>query len=499
MKHIIFVTIVLLCCVFREGLSQNFPTNNLIHENISRINPSNYGYAKIPVLALNYQKYWSGISGAPENLSLLAETSLKSNQFGLGFHLAKYNVSFSSRLSGAVGYRQSLRINDNNFVNFGVQLGVEKNQIDFQRIIAADPDEIMMYTGGMSGIIGKTTVGLQYRYKTLQVGISTQLFFGKSFQIENATLQEKLNVRKVPYYTLFFRYPVKIAKDWSYIPSLIIMSTQGLPFNIDNLHSFSYANKIDFGIGYRQSKNLYLHFGIDLFRQVKISYAYQRNLSAFSTVFSNTHEIGIKVYLGRPKSSEDVKWKRSANVSAEIQEQLDQHELRIMELKRRIDSLEKTMKFQKNEILNLKTEQVSKEEINKALSSGNTEKKTQNAEKKSQEATGKKAYEVVSTQNESVIEKLSSEVNNRYFIVLGAFKNLDNAKIFKKTLKRELNYETAIQSFDSDEKKLYLITLVAEYSDVKIARDKLVLFKKEKKEEYSNYLNGEPWLLKIKK
>src|SRR5690606_9572756 len=135
MKHIIFVTIVLLCCVFREGLSQNFPTNNLIHENISMINPSNYGYAKIPVLALNYQKYWSGISGAPENLSLLAETSLKSNQFGLGFHLAKYNVSFSSRLSGAVGYRQSLRINDNNFVNFGIQLGVEKNQIDFQRII----------------------------------------------------------------------------------------------------------------------------------------------------------------------------------------------------------------------------------------------------------------------------------------------------------------------------------------------------------------------------
>ncbi|MBN8787253.1 MAG: hypothetical protein J0I84_09190, partial [Terrimonas sp.] len=121
-------------------------------------------------------------------------------------------------------------------------------------------------------------------------------------------------------------------------------------------------------------------------------------------------------------------------------------------------SLEKTMKYQKSEILNLKTEQISKEEINKTLASGTTEKKNQNTEKKAQETIGKKAYEVVSTQNESVIEKLSNEINNKYFIVLGAFKNLDNAKMFNK---QQGHFQTVIKNsqLDSLRELIYKVNL----------------------------------------
>ncbi len=477
------------CFIFADHLeAQVFPTNQLIHENLSLINPSNYGYAKKSTIGLNYQKYWAGINHAPENISLLAETSLKSNKYGLGLNVSKHSINFLNRTSAGLGYRQTLKFNADNFINFGVQLGVEKNQIDFSRISAENPEELSAYSGMMNGTIGKGSVGLQYRYKEIQLGISAQLFFGNSFQFKNAELQQQLSYRKVPYYTFFYRHPLKLKNDWVYTPSLIIMSSQGLPFNIDILNTFTYASKIDFGVGYRQSMNLYAHVGIELYKQVKISYAYQRNLSKFSSIFSNTHEIGLKIYLNRPNYNEETKWVKS-NGSSDILNQLDQQELRTLDLKRRIDSLERTLKFQKTQIEILKQEQIGRDEVNQHF----------NPSKNPQDNSVSKEYEMVATQSESDLTRLESETNNHYYIVLGAFKKSENAKELKKLLKKELNYETITQLVTLDGSKMYFVTLSADYTSVKTATNKLSAFRKTKKDEYSEYLNGEPWLLKIKK
>src|SRR5690606_5851566 len=102
---------------------------------------------------------------------------------------------------------------------------------------------------------------------------------------------------KVPYYSFYVRRPFKLSEKWKYTPSLILISTQGLPAFIDHCHTFDFDNRFDFGIGHRQTANLYLHAGLVLWSQVKISYVYQQNFSRYSSILSNTHEVGIRFQL----------------------------------------------------------------------------------------------------------------------------------------------------------------------------------------------------------
>ncbi len=461
-------------------LAQSFPSSNLIHENLGTINPSYWGEFKTPVVGLNYQKYWSKVNGSPENLSFLAETSFKSNKFGLGLHVTKNNISFYDRISAGIGYRQTFKLNEKNAFNLGVLLGVERGQIDFDRVHATHPNEVALYSGLVSGTIGKGAFGFQYRYQKLQVGLSAQFFFKRAYTLDNLYSNDLLNFRKVPFYSLSIKYPVKLNEKWHYVPSLIIMSMQGLPFNFDNLHTFNYADKIDFGIGFRQTKNLYAYFGIEIYKQLKISYAYQRNLSSLSSLFSNTHEVGLKIHLSKGKGGEVIK-KNVGRDANELREQVDQNEIRLIELKRRIDSLETSLKKQKNEIQTMKSEQLSKAEIEQYRKT----KVVQDVV-----TSSSKPYEIVDESD--VIKAIES---GNYHIVLGVYRNIEAVKKFNKEIRKELKCETIIQEMDG----MYFVLHLPGYTDLKIAKQKLVSFKKDNKSVYISLINGEPWLIKLLK
>jgi hypothetical protein len=93
---------------------------------------------------------------------------------------------------------------------------------------------------------------------------------------------------------------------------------------------------------------------------------------------------------------------------------------------------------------------------------------------------------------------LLEDTEATYRVVLGAFRNVEKARELNKTLVRELGYSLDIVEVKVGEKLMYFVCQKESYVSVKKAATQLVNFKRTSKAKYEPYLNGQPWILKMK-
>ncbi|ASS50045.1 MAG: hypothetical protein A3D31_10765 [Candidatus Fluviicola riflensis] len=471
--------------------SQPVNTVNLLHQNLSLINPANYGNAANKTAFVDYRRQWTGFSNSPEQLTFLAEGAFRQNKIGLGLLVENNSVGVINRSNFGLGYRYKLTFKEQHFLNLAVQAGAERTSIDFSKIEAYDPAELKDIQPSQSSTIGRFSIGVNYRIAKIDIGVSATAYMGNQIRFSNPVTQGALSFSKVPFYAFYAKRPFQLNNRWVYTPVFSILSTQGLSVYFDNSHTVSFDDRLDFGVGYRQSNNLYVHAGFTFLSQIKLSYAYQRNLGQYASVMTNTHELGLKFILASGKNNGSPNTPSSRNLE-ELQEQIDQNEIRIAELNRRLDSLDQDVNEQ---LESLKNEQIDKAELDKLIENlKNTPNETD-----SNSTIKVTRYEVINVTSETDINSLIEEANATYYIVLGAFRNLDKAKELKKVLKRDISIDTRLVAIETGDKTMYIVALSEEYEEVKKASRDVIQFRKTKREQYAGYLNGEPWVLKMKK
>jgi type IX secretion system PorP/SprF family membrane protein len=485
--------LLFLCCPF-GSIGQQLNTPVAVHQNFSLINPAFLGSAPASGILLSYRKQWSGLPNAPELISGLADLRFLGGKSGIGIEGNVNNVGMINRSSFGIGYAYRLKFNDNNHLGFGLSAGMEKTSIDFSRILADDPAELVELQQFQGNTIGKFSVGIMYQLKQWQIGLNAQLYTGNRMHFDNPVSQTSIYVNKVPNYSLVTRWPIALSKRWIYTPSVVLLSTQGLPVYIDNLHQFTFDDQIQVGLGYRQATNVYLQAGYTFYSQIYISYVYQRNVSGIGSQLQNTHELLLKFTLNKENGAASSAGQGKVRHAEVLQEQIDNNEARLRQLQSHMDSLESTIDYQKKEIEMLKNEQVTMEELKqvvKEINPGADDSLGTNIKLTS--------YEVINVMNERDIQLLEDEPNSHYYIVLGAFRNMDKAKDLRKILKRDLDMDLRLISMESNSKTMYLVTQPKEYASIKEASGDLLKLKRTRKTQYESYLNGEPWLLKMKK
>lgn len=473
--------------------SQPVNTVNLLHQNLSLINPANFGNAANKTAFVDYRRQWTGFSNTPEQLTFLAEGAFRQNKIGLGLLVENNQVGVINRSNFGLGYRYKITFKEQHFLNLALQAGAERTSIDFSKIEAYDPTELKNIQPSQSSTIGRFTIGVNYRIAKIDIGVSATVYMGNKIRFSNPVTQGVLSFSKVPFYAVYAKRPFKLNNRWVYTPAFSILSTQGLSVYFDNSHTVSFDDRLDFGVGYRQSNNLYFHAGFTFMSQIKLSYAYQRNLGQYATVMTNTHELGLKFIIGTGKNGSSSNTPSSRNME-ELQQQVDENEIRIAELNRRIDSLDQNVNEQ---LESLKNEQIDKVELDKLIE--NIKNTPNDADSGTNGTIKVTRYEVINITSETDIDLLIEESDATYYIVLGAFRNLDKAKELKKVLKRDISIDTRLVAIETGDKTMYIVALSQEYREVKKASRDVIQFRKTKREQYAGYLNGEPWVLKMKK
>ncbi|MCZ8286305.1 MAG: PorP/SprF family type IX secretion system membrane protein, partial [Bacteroidia bacterium] len=358
------------------------------------------------------------------------------------------------------------RLNDLNFLSFGLQGGVRRLQVNFEKINALHSDELMNYPKLQASTLPTVDFSVAYRRKNfLAFASANQLLQGK-FRYQDATYQPSLSSTLVPYYIAGVKWDKALNTQWTNTAVLIYRSHQGLPVQIEVSDIVSWKQKISVGLGYRQSYTAYALARFQVTSNLLIGYSYDYNLNQLNQYTQGGHEVNLSLRFGNFRNNEPTK-KTSGKEVTELYEQLDLMNQKLEQSNKRVDSLDKNVSALRDELNRIKQQGLSQEEIKRLVDSmrnagpanGNTvpvkdrQKTTapaQNEKYKNEfRGNGKKKYG--SIKNEQDGAAYENNPNAKYVVVLGIYRIFKYAKEYQKILQRDHQIETELVQLENAE------------------------------------------------
>lgn len=348
--------------------------------------------------------------------------------FGLDY--AKH--SFESQRYSNLSLSTRVRFNFDDFYhyfNIGLSLGTDKI---FERESSRENDI-------------STTYRVAGHYKNYNLTIGG---FLNHYPFKNPSILNTVNtLTRDTGYAVYGSYDIAISDNFRLTPLLRYNSFSNLNF-FEGVARADYKGKLDLALSYRDTYSINAAIGMKFFDRMKVSYAYEKAIGAQN--FIDIHAIGISIDLAA-EATNIPEW--YANVK-----------------KNRVKLRKRKSKKSK-----LITDDLPEVEIAKTLNDSTV----------TEIASEDILYPKMSEADPNDI--INNKLKPGYYIILGSFKNIDNAKSVVEKLKSEGSYaRIGKKSADDDFNYIY----VDRYTDKAIASKRTIAKQKEKGFE-------RVWLLKI--
>lgn len=492
------------------SVSQNEVIVNQYSQNIFALSSAYGSLSNGGEANLYYKKLWAGFSDSPEFSQITLCGPVKGKKLSLGLNASYQQAGLFSHFSALVSCSYKVRLNDLNFLSFGLQGGVRRLQVNFEKINALHSDELMNYPKLQASTLPTADFSVAYRRKNfLAFASANQLLQGK-FRYQDATYQPSLSSTLVPYYIAGVKWDKALNTQWTNTAVLIYRSHQGLPVQIEVSDIVSWKQKISAGLGYRQSYTAYALARFQVTSNLLIGYSYDYNLNQLNQYTRGGHEVNLSLRFGNLKNNEPTK-KTSGKEVTELYEQLDLMNQKLEQSNKRVDSLDKNVSALRDELNRIKQQGLSQEEIKRLVDSmrnagpanGNTvpvkdrQKTTapaQNEKYKNEfRGNGKKKYG--SIKNEQDGAAYENNPNAKYVVVLGIYRIFKYAKEYQKILQRDHQIETELVQLENAESNYYYVVEKKAFTNLKEALAKMYATRQDLESRQEKVTNGQPWVL----
>lgn len=510
MRLIIFF--ILFSGFVKSSFSQNDVLVNQYSQNLFALSPAYSALSGGAEANLYYKKLWAGFSDSPDFSQLTVCGPVKGKKLGLGLNLSYQQLGLFSYMNAQVSCAYKIRLNDLSFLSLGLQGGVKRLQVNFDKINALHSDELMDYPRLQSSTLPTADFSVSYKRKGFVAFVSANQLLQGKFRYQDATYQPNLSSRLIPYYMAGISWEKAIGTQLNNTAVLIYRSHQGLPVQIEVADILTWRNKISAGLGYRQSYTAYALARFQVIPNLLIGYSYEYNLNKLNQYTRGGHEINLALRLGNAKTTETSR-KASGKEMTELYEQLDLMNQKLEQSNKRVDSLDKNVSALRDELNRIKQQGLSQEEIKRlvdsirtaapastAPSSNNTPKgsgKTappQNDKYKNEfRGNGKKKYG--SIKNEQDGAAYEDAANAKYAVVLGIYRIFKYAKEYQKILARDHGIETELVQLDNAESNYYYVVEKKSFTHLKEALEKMHATRKDLESRQEKITNGQPWVL----
>ncbi|MES2134132.1 MAG: PorP/SprF family type IX secretion system membrane protein [Bacteroidota bacterium] len=493
-----------------NSFSQNEIIINQYSQNIFALSSSYSSLSGQPEANLYYKKLWSGFADSPEFSQITVSSPLKGKKLGLGLNTTYQQVGLFSYLNAQISCSYKIKLNDINFLSFGLQGGIKRLQVNFSKINAYDADEFIDYPRLQASTLPTADFSVAYKRKNfLAFASANQLLSGK-FKYNDATYQPNLSSQVVPYYIVGVKWDKAINTNFNNTATLIYRSHQGLPFQIEVSDIVTWRNKIAFGLGYRQTYTTYALARFQVTPYLLVGYSYDYNVNKMNTYTKGGHEINLSLKFGNTKNTDSQKRSSGKDVT-ELYEQLDLMNQKLEQSNKRVDSLDKNVMALRDELNRIKQQGLNQEEIKRLIDSikvtggpatgNNTTKntdKTTNSSKNDKyknefKGNGKKRYG--SIKNEQDGSQYEGVTNAKYCVVLGIYKIFKYSKEYQKILLRDHKIDTELIQLENAENNYYYVVEKKSYTNLKEALTKLYETRKDLDARAEKITNGQPWVL----
>ncbi|MFT3738787.1 MAG: PorP/SprF family type IX secretion system membrane protein [Breznakibacter sp.] len=466
----IYITAVALSVV--SAFSQQLPVMTLGFENPQFYNPAASAFKNTLSASFGYRQQWAGIPGAPETF-VLSVDGKPADKMGLGLTLYNDRTDILGQLGLFGNYAYKLKFMENHSIGLGLSAGLIHNQIFYDRIKASQTDENVLLDYSEKGTKFDAGAGLRYSYKDiLFVDFSALNLMKGRYTFEEQNTFKEQRFQLMTHYIVSMGYSFILQEGRYRIdPWTSFRSVQGLPLQYEGNLSFTWNDLVKATGGYRQDAGAYAALQFRLFESIGIGYARDFPNKYIKSVSSGSNEIFLSVRIsGKVKTVRD-------NISS-----------------KEINVLKKQSQEQYQEIERLQQENqrlVKQQALNDSLFANQKEEiehlKSIFAKDRAEVEKAKEKYEVKGSDIDSIASNTLDKAKS-FYVIVGSYLTLADAKFFQKILEREAGLQTLV--FEREDGKYYFVYSRQVKSQDEANRE----FKRLRKMDLDSFINGNIWI-----
>ncbi len=312
MKSLKCILIIIGFVFASSGLeAQQAPVFSQYMFNPLFLNPAYAGYKQQVYLQSYYRKQWTNVEGSPETFAISGDGLISNTNLGVGGHVMVDRLGAQSVTGGYANLAYHLRVSREGYLSFGLGAGLVNSKLEGDMLNPLDPSDPSVAIGNEQSLYPDLRAGLFYYNPHFYTGLSVDNIFSSKFDLDNGAvlIQPTSNLYLTMGTLIDVSYNVAIK------PSILYVDDLNGPSRLDLNAFVLFSERIWLGASYRTSVN----FKGEEFREevnrpvsvvglvefyvndrLRIGYAYDHNVSGFSTKSFSTHDFSVG-YMFPPK------------------------------------------------------------------------------------------------------------------------------------------------------------------------------------------------------
>jgi type IX secretion system PorP/SprF family membrane protein len=474
-------TIFLILFITIHNLSaQQIPMSNNYYINKFVYNPSQIGEYSFTQTFFQARKQWMGIEGAPETYLFSIDGNVNSEKVGVGAMFYSDITGIIGRTAGYGAYRYKIRFFDEHTIDLGISAGFLQNKIYFDKIRSDDPMEESILANEEMKTTFDANFGINYKFRNLQVGIASFQLFNSNVYYQTSDNLQSVNYKLIRHFIGSISYKQQLSRDFRIDPQFVVKDVQGMPLQFDIGTYLNYRELAWFGVNYQHKYSLSLSLGGVLHDRYVINYSYDIPTGNIANYTSGGHEflIGIRFFKKSDKGAISGGNRNDLNhlkrISQEQYEEIERLTDENKQLKQKVDSTYEDVQYQKEEIEKLK--EIYKQDEGQI---------SQVIEK----------YQI-SIDELDALDFSESSDEKQFYVVLGAYLSIDDAKLFQKVMEREIGLDTKV--VQREDGKYFFVYTRDFNKDVESKKAIKKEFRLLQRLNLDEYINGNDWIYNAK-
>jgi len=290
MKRILKSFILLLIPISLAG--QLSPVTSQYVLNPLSINPACAGNRGALNIAAFYRRQWAGITGAPETITLAADSPFLDSKLGLGLIISSDKIGVTKETHFLTNYSYKINMNKG-ILSFGLGAGLLTTNTKWSDLVVLDPGDENFLTDSRVFVVPDFSFGIYYSYQNYFGGLSVPKLLGYRFNYD----KNKYTLIFSPgqyNYLLNAGYIYTLSQKIKLFPSTLITFSPKEKLLVDLNAYISLNDRIWAGASYRNKRSLGALFQFAVNNQFRVAYTYDFDFGKLGNYSNGSHEIMLR-------------------------------------------------------------------------------------------------------------------------------------------------------------------------------------------------------------
>lgn len=299
MKKIIILSLALVYSL-GSSYAQQMPLFSSYNTNKMLLSPSTTGMDQLISTSLISRLQFAGFDGAPITNVLLAELGKEESPSGVGLILYNDRIGIVSNSGAQLNYGYRLKLSDDMKIGFGLGLAVDQWNFNQSRISVDEVNDPQLNNTGENSTTIRGDIGVHLDYKNLFVSVAVPKVFATDITYNNPFTNNEVAIQQLRHIMGYASYDIHTKSDkYVFTPAALVRIASDVDPQIDANLTVGYQEKFFGMVGYRVGYAATLGAGMQFSKRVRGGYNYDFPVNGTTTYGTGSHEIMLKIRLGR--------------------------------------------------------------------------------------------------------------------------------------------------------------------------------------------------------